>query len=88
MKPGALAIGHGVFVVKNWDSGGETENSGSGIGDSGGGPSPLEGSGGGIIDSEDESKLVTKPWLGRWSWSLGGESRKDRGSGGETAFSS
>ena len=56
---------------------------GSGIGGSDGGPGGLRGSDGGISDSDGESILVAEPWLGRWSWSLGAESRKSiAGTGG------
>ena len=57
-----------------------------------GGPGDLWGSDGGIGDSDGESNLVTEPWLGRWSWSLGGEFRKSTagtgGSSGEIGVSS
>ena len=26
--------------------------------------------------TDDEANFVTEPWLGRWSWSIGSESRK------------
>ena len=39
-------------MVENWESGRQTENSGSGIGDSDGGLDGLWGSGGGISDSD------------------------------------
>ena len=63
----------------------------SGIGGPYGGPGGLRGSGGGISDSDGESNPVMEPWLGRWSWSLGGEFRKwtagPKGSGDEIWFS-
>ena len=40
--------------------------------------------------TDGDSNLVTKPLMGRWSWSLGGESRKltagNGGSDGEIGF--
>ena len=51
---------HGVWWLKNWDSGRETENSGSGIGGSDSDPGGLGGSGGGISDHYAESNLVTE----------------------------
>ena len=63
------------------------------MGGSDGGLGGLWDSDGGISDSDCESNLMTEQWLGRWSWSLGDESRKSiagtRGiSGGEIGFSS
>ena len=62
-------------VVENWDSDREIENLGSEIRGSDGGPGGFRGSCGEISDFDGESNLVTEPSLGRWSWSLGGESR-------------
>ena len=79
-------------MVENWDSGRETENLGSGIGVSDGGPGGPRSSRGGISDFDGESNLMTEPWLRRWDWSLGGEYRKSTagtgGSGGKIVFSS
>ena len=49
-------------------------------------------SGDGISDFDGEWNLGTEPWLGRWSWGLGGESRRSTAgtgvSGGKIDFSS
>ena len=60
-------------MVENWDSDRETENLGSRIGGSDGGPGGLRGSCGGTSGFDGESNLLAEPSLGRWSWSLGDE---------------
>ena len=81
MKTRGSGNGPGCWVIENWDSGRETENKLNRV--LGRRPWRPPGSDGGISDSDGESNPVTKPWLERWSWSLGGESRKSiAGTGG------
>ena len=62
-ETGGSGNGPGCWVVENWDSGRETENTWN----RGLGRCPLRspGSDGGIGDSDGESNLVAEPWLGR-----------------------